>query len=78
MAGKAINGKRNQFTLATKFGNQYGEHAGKVKGTREYVRYAVEKSLERLGVDKIDLYYQHRVDRTIPIEETWEALKVWM
>ena len=48
----------------------------KVDGSPEYVREAVEKSLKRLGVDTIDLYYQHRVDRTRPIEETWKVLKV--
>ncbi len=47
-----------------------------VRGSREYVRQAVEGSLERLGIDQIDLYYQHRVDRSVPIEETWGALKV--
>jgi aryl-alcohol dehydrogenase-like predicted oxidoreductase len=47
-----------------------------VHGSPEYVRSAVEGSLERLGVDQIDLYYQHRVDRSIPIEDTWAALKV--
>lgn len=45
-------------------------------GSREYVRSAVKGSLKRLGIDQIDLYYQHRVDRTVPIEETWTALKV--
>lgn len=45
-------------------------------GSPEYVRSAVEGSLKRLGVDQIDLYYQHRVDRSVPIEETWTALKV--
>ena len=47
-----------------------------VKGSREYVRSAVEASLQRLNIDHIDLYYQHRVDRDVPIEETWSALKV--
>ncbi len=47
-----------------------------VHGSPEYVRSAVEGSLKRLGIDQIDLYYQHRVDRTVPIEETWKALKV--
>ena len=46
-----------------------------VKGTRAYVRSCVEGSLKRLGVDCIDLYYQHRVDREVPIEETWAELK---
>ena len=47
-----------------------------MKGTREYVRSAVEGSLERLNIDCIDLYYQHRVDREVPIEDTWAELKV--
>ena len=47
-----------------------------VKGSPEYVRLAVEGSLERLNIGTIDLYYQHRVDRSIPIEETWKTLKV--
>ena len=47
-----------------------------VKGTREYVRSAVEGSLKRLNIDCIDLYYQHRVDREVPIEDTWAELKV--
>ena len=47
-----------------------------VKGTRAYVRSCVEGSLKRLGVECIDLYYQHRVDRQVPIEETWAELKV--
>ena len=48
----------------------------RVRGDRAYVREAVEGSLQRLGVDCIDLFYQHRVDRTVPIEETWAELKV--
>ena len=48
----------------------------KVRGDRQYVREAVQGSLERLGVDCIDLFYQHRVDRTVPVEETWSELKV--
>jgi diketogulonate reductase-like aldo/keto reductase len=49
-----------------------------IRGDRQYVREAVQGSLERLGVDCIDLYYQHRIDRTVPIEETWSELKVYM
>ena len=48
----------------------------RVRGDRQYVREAVQGSLERLGVDCIDLFYQHRMDRTVPIEETWSELKV--
>lgn len=58
--------------MASKFGNK----AGEVYGSPEYVKSAIEASLKRLGVDYLDLYYQHRVDRTIPVEDTWRALKV--
>lgn len=47
-----------------------------MRGDRQYVREAVQGSLERSGVDCIDLYYQHRIDRTVPIEETWSEMKV--
>ena len=69
-------GKRKDIFLATKFANTYenGKLTFKVRGDREYVKYACEKSLERLGVDTIDLYYQHRVDRRTPIEETVAAM----
>jgi aryl-alcohol dehydrogenase-like predicted oxidoreductase len=63
--------------LATKFGNERnpdGSWVG-INGRPEYVRRACDASLQRLGVDAIDLYYQHRVDRTVPVEETWGALK---
>lgn len=68
-------GRRNEIFLATKFGRK-GHVAGDMKtvGTPEYVRVACEKSLERLGVDHIDLYYQHRVDTEVPIEKTVEAM----
>lgn len=73
LVGKAIKGRRDQVVLATKFGNEVddnGKLAGKVNGRPEYVRKAVEGSLKRLGVDHIDLYYQHRVDPDVPIEDT--------
>jgi aryl-alcohol dehydrogenase-like predicted oxidoreductase len=76
LVGKAIAGKRDRVVLATKFGNMRGpngEFLG-VNGRPEYVRSACDASLERLGVDHIDLYYQHRVDRTVPIEETVGAM----
>ena len=63
--------------LATKFGNERladGTVVG-VNGTPEYVRACIDNSLRRLQVDSIDLYYQHRVDRSVPIEETWGAMK---
>ncbi len=77
LVGRAIAGRRDEVVLATKFGNQRGEDGSyiRVNGTPEYVLAACEASLQRLGVDVIDLYYQHRVDRTVPIEETWGAMK---
>jgi len=76
LVGKAIKGKRQQVILATKFGNVRGRD-GKwigVNGRPEYVKDACNASLQRLGVEYIDLYYQHRVDRTVPIEETVGAM----
>jgi aryl-alcohol dehydrogenase-like predicted oxidoreductase len=77
LVGTAINGRRSEVVLATKFGNQRGEDGTYIgiNGQPDYVRQACDNSLRRLGVDVIDLYYQHRVDRTVPIEETWGALK---
>ncbi|KAK9917251.1 hypothetical protein WJX75_002355 [Coccomyxa subellipsoidea] len=75
LVGQAIKGRREQYIIATKFGAEFTEKGPEVHGSPEYVRSAVEGSLERLGVDQIDLYYQHRVDRSIPIEDTWAALK---
>jgi aryl-alcohol dehydrogenase-like predicted oxidoreductase len=74
--GKAIKGKREKVVLATKFGFVEGDRAGKrpIDGSPEYVRRACDESLERLGVDAIDLYYLHRVDATVPIEETVGAM----
>ena len=72
LVGKAIRDRRDQVFLATKFGNvrgQSGEFLG-VRGDPHYVRSACEASLKRLGSDVIDLYYQHRVDPTVPIEDT--------
>jgi aryl-alcohol dehydrogenase-like predicted oxidoreductase len=75
LVGRAIAGRRDEVVLATKFGNQRLADGGRVvNGRPEYVRRACDASLERLGVDHIDLYYQHRVDRTVPVEETWGAL----
>jgi len=77
LVGRAIAGRRDEVVLATKFGNQRNEDGSwvRINGTPEYVRAACDASLQRLGVDHIDLYYQHRVDRTVPIEETWGAIK---
>jgi aryl-alcohol dehydrogenase-like predicted oxidoreductase len=77
LIGRAIIGHRDSVVVATKFGNERGpdgERRG-INGRPEYVRRACDASLERLGVDVIDLYYQHRVDREVPVEETWGALK---
>jgi aryl-alcohol dehydrogenase-like predicted oxidoreductase len=76
LVGSAISGRRDEVQLATKFGNQRGpagERIG-INGRPEYVRAACDASLERLGVDYIDLYYQHRVDRSVPIEDTVGAM----
>ena len=77
LVGRAIAGRRDEVQLATKFGNERSEDGGYlgVNGSPEYVRRACDASLERLGVDHIDLYYQHRVDKTVPIEETVGAMK---
>jgi aryl-alcohol dehydrogenase-like predicted oxidoreductase len=77
LVGKAISARRDEVQLATKFGNERlpdGTRVG-VNGHPDYVRRACDASLERLGVDHIDLYYQHRVDRTVPIEDTVGAMK---
>jgi aryl-alcohol dehydrogenase-like predicted oxidoreductase len=76
LVGRAIAGRREEVVLATKFGNQRGEDGSwlGVNGRPDYVRKACDASLRRLGVDYIDLYYQHRVDRTVPIEETVGAM----
>src|SRR3984957_11675563 len=76
LVGKAIKDRRKDVVLATKFGNQRspeGQFLG-VNGRPEYVRKACEDSRKRLGVDHIDLYYQHRVDPTVPIEDTIGAM----
>src|SRR5690242_19449307 len=76
LVGRAIAGRRDQVVLATKFGvvrHEDGARRG-VDSSPEYVRRACEASLQRLGVDHIDLYYQHRVDPKTPIEETVGAL----
>jgi aryl-alcohol dehydrogenase-like predicted oxidoreductase len=77
LVGTAIKGRRDEVVLATKFGNQRGEDGAylRINGTPEYVRAACDASLARLDVEVIDLYYQHRVDRSVPIEETWGAMK---
>jgi aryl-alcohol dehydrogenase-like predicted oxidoreductase len=76
LVGRAIQGRRDQVVLATKFGNVRGSHGERlgIRGDAAYVRQACDASLRRLGVDHIDLYYQHRVDRSTPIEETVGAM----
>jgi aryl-alcohol dehydrogenase-like predicted oxidoreductase len=76
LVGRAIKGKRDRVVLATKFGNVRSEEGAflGIEGSPEYVRKACDASLKRLGVDHIDLYYQHRVDLKVPIEETVGAM----
>jgi aryl-alcohol dehydrogenase-like predicted oxidoreductase len=77
LVGQAIKGKREKIVLATKFGivrDPANPRAGGVNGRPDYVRSSCEASLRRLGIDTIDLYYQHRVDRSTPIEETVGAM----
>jgi aryl-alcohol dehydrogenase-like predicted oxidoreductase len=76
LVGKAMKGKRDKFILATKFGNVRGNDGSflGVNGKPEYVKQACEASLKRLNIDVIDLYYQHRVDPNIPIEDTVGAM----
>ncbi len=77
LLGTALQGRRDSVVIATKYGNERnpdGTFIG-VNGKPEYVRKACDDSLSRLGIEYIDLYYQHRVDRTVPIEDTWGAMK---
>ena len=72
LLGKAVAGRRSEFVIATKFGVLRGDDGSftGVSGRPDYVRTACEGSLQRLGVDHVDLYYQHRVDKEVPIEDT--------
>jgi aryl-alcohol dehydrogenase-like predicted oxidoreductase len=77
LVGRAIKGRRNSFIIATKFGivrDPADPSKRGVSGRPEYVRQSVEGSLRRLGIETIDLYYQHRVDRNTPIEDTVGAM----
>src|ERR671918_1739329 len=76
LVGRAIADRRDDVVLATKFGNVRGENGERlgIDGSPEYVRRACDASLQRLGVEHIDLYYQHRVDQSVPIEETVGAM----
>jgi aryl-alcohol dehydrogenase-like predicted oxidoreductase len=76
LVGRAVKGRRDQAVIATKFGNVRSKEGGflGIDGRPEYVRSCCEASLKRLGIDVIDLYYQHRVDDKVPIEETVGAM----
>jgi aryl-alcohol dehydrogenase-like predicted oxidoreductase len=75
LVGTAIKGRRDEVVLATKFGQEFRPDGSRgINGRPDYVRRACDDSLQRLGVDHIDLYYQHRVDPDVPVEETWGAL----
>src|SRR5271154_4065137 len=74
LVGQAIAGRRSKVFLATKFGNLGGRGGKTADGRPEYVVSSCDASLQRLGVDVIDLYYQHRVDPTVPIEDTVGAM----
>src|SRR5918911_804366 len=76
LVGAAIKGRRDEVVLATKFGNVRGQDGSwlGVNGSPEHVRRSCDESLKRLGVEHIDLYYQHRVDPQVPIEETVGAM----
>jgi aryl-alcohol dehydrogenase-like predicted oxidoreductase len=76
LVGRAVAGRRDEVVIATKFGNvraENGERLG-IRGDPEYVRTSCDASLKRLEIDRIDLYYQHRVDPGVPIEETVGAM----
>jgi len=77
LVGRAIADHRDNVVVATKFGSVRGENGKRlgIRGDADYVRQACDASLQRLGVDHIDLYYQHRVDKTVEIEETVSAMK---
>ncbi len=76
LVGRALKGRRDQVIIATKFANVRGEDGSfrGINGSPEYVRQALDASLKRLGIDYIDLYYQHRIDKNVPVEETVGAM----
>jgi aryl-alcohol dehydrogenase-like predicted oxidoreductase len=75
LIGKALTGRRDQFIVATKFGiERLADGSQGINGRPEYVHRACDASLQRLDIDVIDLYYQHRLDRSVPIEETVGAM----
>ncbi|NAS20186.1 aldo/keto reductase [Herbidospora sp. NEAU-GS84] len=77
LVGRAVRDRRDQVVIATKFGIQRADDGTRlgVNGHPDYVRACADASLARLGVDHIDLYYQHRVDPRVPVEDTWGAMK---
>ncbi len=75
LVGRALRGRRDGVVVATKFGFRYGNGVRGVNGTPENVKRVADESLARLGIDRIDLYYQHRRDPSVPIEETIGAMK---
>ncbi|HVN69465.1 MAG TPA: aldo/keto reductase [Candidatus Binatia bacterium] len=75
LVGKALRGRREGVVIATKFGFRIGDGVVGVNGTPENVKRVADESLARLGIETIDLYYQHRRDRSVPIEETVGAMK---
>src|SRR5919202_2748080 len=81
LVGKAVKGRRDEYVIATKFNLRMDDASpgdmstvGKQDGSAQHVRSSIEGSLQRLGTDYVDLYYQHRVDPNVPIEETVGAL----
>jgi len=75
LVGGALRARRADVILATKFGLEPASGTMRINGRPDYVRQCCDASLKRLGTDYIDLYYQHRVDPTVPVEETWGAMK---
>lgn len=74
LIGSVLRTRRDEVTIATKFANHLVDGRMTISGDAAYVRAACDASLQRLGIDSIDLYYQHRVDTSVPIEETWGAM----
>src|SRR5882757_4644824 len=75
LVGRALAGRRDQVVLATKFAIEFGDDGRRsINGRPDYVKSCCDASLQRLGTDHIDLYYQHRVDPTVPIEDTVGAM----
>jgi aryl-alcohol dehydrogenase-like predicted oxidoreductase len=76
LISNVLKTKRDQVVIATKFGQQFlPDGTRTINGKPEYVKQACDASLKRLGIETIDLYYQHRVDKSVPVEETWGAMK---